>query len=60
MYPELSEEERFPLLTQRGRELLYRMRQHPNAPIWNWPNGEHTFLSQAFSPWYDLAEYSAL
>ena len=40
MYPELSEAERFPLLTQRGRELLYRMRQHPNAPIWNWPNGE--------------------
>jgi phenylacetate-CoA ligase len=40
MYPELSESERFPMLTQRGRELLYRMRQHPNAPIWNWPNGE--------------------
>lgn len=40
MYPELSEAERFPILTQRGRELLYRMRQHPHAPIWNWPNGE--------------------
>lgn len=40
MYPELSESERFPILTQRGRELLYRMRQHANAPIWNWPNGE--------------------
>ena len=45
MYPELSESERFPILTQRGRELLYRMRQHPNAPIWNWPNGEQ--LDQA-------------
>jgi len=40
MYPELTEAERFPLLTPRGRELLYRMRQHPHAPIWNWPNGE--------------------
>lgn len=40
MYPELSEAERFPILTQRGRELLNRMRQHPHAPIWNWPNGE--------------------
>jgi phenylacetate-CoA ligase len=39
-YPELNESERFPILTARGRELLYRMRQHPMAPIWNWPNGE--------------------
>ncbi|MFN7292317.1 MAG: hypothetical protein ACK5T6_17160 [Pirellula sp.] len=39
-YPELSEEERFPLLTANGRKLLYRMRQDSNAPIWNWPNGE--------------------
>lgn len=40
MYPELSEAERFPLLTPTGRRLLNRMRQHPRAPLWNWPNGE--------------------
>ena len=40
MYPELSEAERFPLLTPRGRALLHTMRQDPHAPRWNWPNGE--------------------
>lgn len=40
MYPELSEQERFPMLTTQGRALLHRMRQHPAAPTWNWPNGE--------------------
>lgn len=40
MYPELTEEQRFPLLTPKGRKLLHRMRQHPRAPRWNWPNGE--------------------
>ncbi len=40
MYPELTEAERFPLLTPAGRKLLHAMRQHPQAPIWNWPNGE--------------------
>ncbi len=40
MYPELSEAERFPLLTPAGRQLLQAMRQHPRAPLWNWPNGE--------------------
>jgi phenylacetate-CoA ligase len=40
MYPEISEAERFPLLTPAGRTLLHAMRQHPHAPIWNWPNGE--------------------
>lgn len=40
MYPELSETERFPLLTPRGRQLLHAMRQDPHAPRWNWPNGE--------------------
>ncbi len=40
MYPEISEQERFPLLSSAGRSLLYRMRQHTHAPIWNWPNGE--------------------
>lgn len=39
-YPELSEAERFPRLTVRGRALLHGMRQHPQAPLWNWPNGE--------------------
>ncbi|MGE0755441.1 MAG: AMP-binding protein [Pirellulaceae bacterium] len=40
MYPELSESERFPLLTPEGRRFLHAMRQHPAAPRWNWPNGE--------------------
>jgi phenylacetate-CoA ligase len=40
MYPEICEEERFPLLTPAGRKLLHAMRQHPQAPTWNWPNGE--------------------
>lgn len=40
MYPELTEAERFPRLSPRGRQFLHAMRQHPHAPIWNWPNGE--------------------
>ncbi len=40
VYPEISESERFPLLTPAGRQLLCAMRQHPQAPLWNWPNGE--------------------
>jgi phenylacetate-CoA ligase len=40
MHPEISESERFPLLSPAGRALLHAMRQHPSAPIWNWPNGE--------------------
>lgn len=40
MYPELSESERFPLLSERGRKQLHAMRQHAHAPVWNWPNGE--------------------
>lgn len=40
MYPELTEAERFPLLTPRGRQLLHALRQDPHAPRWNWPNGE--------------------
>ncbi len=39
-YPELSEQQRFPILSDRGRKLLHQLRQHPHAPIWNWPNGE--------------------
>ncbi|MGN6544343.1 MAG: AMP-binding protein [Aureliella sp.] len=40
MYPELSQRERFPILTPAGEKLLHQMREHPHAPIWNWPNGE--------------------
>ena len=40
MYSELSESERFPMLSPRGRALLHAMRQDPLAPRWNWPNGE--------------------
>jgi len=40
MYPEISEDERFPIISPQGRQLLHRMRQHPYAPVWNWPNGE--------------------
>src|SRR3954464_9520612 len=40
MYPELSEAERFPLLTPAGRRALHAMREDPHAPAWNWPNGE--------------------
>ncbi|MCA9177398.1 MAG: AMP-binding protein [Planctomycetales bacterium] len=39
-YPQISDAERFPLLTPSGRELLHALREHPQAPIWNWPNGE--------------------
>lgn len=39
-HPELSEAERFPLLTPDGRRFLHAMRQDPQAPIWHWPNGE--------------------
>lgn len=40
MYPELSEAERFPLLTSAGRRFLRDLRQDTHAPKWNWPNGE--------------------
>ncbi len=40
MYPEISEAERFPRITPKGLALLRSMRQHPHAPVWNWPNGE--------------------
>ncbi|MCU0874491.1 MAG: AMP-binding protein [Pirellulaceae bacterium] len=39
-YPEISEAERFPLLSPAGQRLLHAMRQDSRAPIWNWPNGE--------------------
>lgn len=40
MYPEISETERFPILTPEGRRFLHALREHPQAPQWNWPNGE--------------------
>src|SRR5262245_24802386 len=40
MHPELTEVERFPLLSSEGRRFLHAMRQHSAAPAWNWPNGE--------------------
>jgi phenylacetate-CoA ligase len=62
MHPELSEQERFPILSNAGREFLHQMRQHANAPNWNWPNGEqlnhqglelvHKFHRELFAPRY--------
>lgn len=40
MHPEISEAERFPILTPEGRRFLHALREHPQAPRWNWPNGE--------------------
>jgi phenylacetate-CoA ligase len=40
MHPEISDAERFPILSAAGRKLLYAMREDPHAPRWNWPNGE--------------------
>lgn len=40
MYGELSESERFPLLSEAGGRFLRAMRQDASAPRWNWPNGE--------------------
>ena len=34
-YPELSEAERFPLLTPEGRTLLNTLREDPHAPRWH-------------------------
>lgn len=39
-HPEISEAERFPLLTPAGRRFLHSLRQDAQAPKWNWPNGE--------------------
>lgn len=36
----LTEEDRFPLLDERGRAMLRRLRQHPHAPRYNHPSGE--------------------
>jgi phenylacetate-CoA ligase len=37
---ELSESDRFPLLTPRGRQRLHAMRDHPHAPRWRLPVGD--------------------
>jgi phenylacetate-CoA ligase len=36
----LTDGERFPLLTDAGREMLRRLRQHPHAPRFNYACGE--------------------
>jgi phenylacetate-CoA ligase len=36
----LTDAERFPLLTDRGRAMLRRLRQHPHAPKWTWRCGD--------------------
>ena len=41
----LTDADRFPLLTEAGRRLLTRLREHPHAPRWNFCCGER--LSEA-------------
>src|SRR5262245_36071399 len=36
----LTDAERFPLLTDAGRRMLVRLREHPHAPRYNYPSGE--------------------
>src|SRR6476659_5738697 len=36
----LTDAQRFPLLTDAGREMLDRLRQHPHGPTFNYPCGE--------------------
>jgi phenylacetate-CoA ligase len=36
----LTEAERFPLLTDRGRAMLRRLQQHPHAPRWTYQCGD--------------------
>lgn len=36
----LSDDERFPLISEERRGLLRRLRQHPRAPIWNFASGD--------------------
>jgi phenylacetate-CoA ligase len=36
----LTDSDRFPLLTEAGRRLLTRLREHPHAPRWNFLCGE--------------------
>lgn len=40
MPAELSEAQRFPLLSDRGRRLLHRLAEDSHAPLWNWPCGD--------------------
>ncbi len=40
----LTEEERFPLLTEGGRQLLHWMWEHPQAPRFNFPCGDRITL----------------
>jgi phenylacetate-CoA ligase len=36
----LTDSERFPLLTESGRQMLHRLREHPHAPKYNYHGGE--------------------
>jgi phenylacetate-CoA ligase len=38
--PHLTDEERFPLLTEKGRRLLEELREHPHAPRYNMACGD--------------------
>lgn len=40
MWSELTDEQRHPLLDEQGAQLLNRMREHPNAPRFNWRIGD--------------------
>jgi phenylacetate-CoA ligase len=40
MVAALTDMDRFPLLTESGRTLLTRLREHPHAPRWNFRCGE--------------------
>ena len=41
----LTEQQRFPLLTDAGREMLRRLKQHPHGPRFNYPCGERLTAS---------------
>lgn len=36
----MTEQDRYPLLTDAGRRMLLRLREHPHAPRYNFPGGE--------------------
>lgn len=40
MWSELTDEQRHPLLDEQGAQLLNRLREHPNAPRFNWRIGD--------------------
>lgn len=40
MWSDLTDEQRHPLLDEQGAQLLNRLREHPNAPRFNWRIGD--------------------